>query len=186
MMIIGVAFEILDNDMKTPGGWTKVIGHIIFDVKMDFMRKARWVLDGHMTPDPVPSSQKHYIVCGAEFGLENVGRQALIMKALYGGKSAGKDFCNHLRECMRHLGFVSCPTDPDVWMRPAIHSDGSKHYEHILLYTDDTLATGEHSEKLLCQGIGKYFQLKEESVGPSKIYLGGNACKVMINNGVEA
>ena len=80
---------------------------------MDFTRKARWVLDGHKTPDPVgstyagvvsresvriaftyaalnnldvwaadiqnaylqpPSSQKHYIVCGAEFGLENVGK----------------------------------------------------------------------------------------------------------------
>ena len=80
---------------------------------MDFTRKARWVLDGHKTPDLVgltyagvvsresvriaftyaalnnldvwaadiqnaylqaPSSQKHYIVCGAEFGLENVGK----------------------------------------------------------------------------------------------------------------
>ena len=25
-----------------------------------------------------PSSQKHYIICGAEFGLENVGKVALI------------------------------------------------------------------------------------------------------------
>jgi len=110
---IGIAFEILENDMKTPAGWNMVTGHIIFDVKMDFTRKARWVLDGHKTPDPVgstyagvvsresvriaftyaalnnldvwaadiqnaylqaPSSQKHYIVCGAEFGLENVGK----------------------------------------------------------------------------------------------------------------
>eukprot|EP00957_Ditylum_brightwellii_P022068 1664749-Ditylum_brightwellii.AAC.1 len=62
-------------------------------------------------------------------------------------------------------------------MRPAIHSDGSKHYEYILLYTDDALAIGEYPEKLLCQGIGKYFQLKEESVRPLKIYLGGSVCK---------
>eukprot|EP00957_Ditylum_brightwellii_P142834 10883357-Ditylum_brightwellii.AAC.1 len=60
-----------------------------------------------------PFSQKHHIVCCAEFGLENVGKQALIRRALYGGKSAGKDFQNHLRECMRHLGFISCPTDSD-------------------------------------------------------------------------
>eukprot|EP00957_Ditylum_brightwellii_P181099 13795622-Ditylum_brightwellii.AAC.1 len=40
---IGITFEILENDMKTPTGWNMVIGHIIFDVNMDFMRKARWV-----------------------------------------------------------------------------------------------------------------------------------------------
>jgi hypothetical protein len=53
---IGIAFEILENNMKTPAGWTMVTGHIIFDVKMDFTRKARWVLDGHKTPDPVGST----------------------------------------------------------------------------------------------------------------------------------
>ena len=65
-----------------------------------------------------PSSQKDYVICGPEFGLENVGKVALIHRALYGSKSAGKDFRNHLRSCMRHLDFVSCPADPDVWMRP--------------------------------------------------------------------
>jgi hypothetical protein len=63
-----------------------------------------------------PSSQKDYIICGPEFGLENQGKKALITRALYGGKSAGKDFRNHLRSCMRHLNFESCLADPDVWM----------------------------------------------------------------------
>ena len=72
-----------------------------------------------------PSSQKDYIICGPEFGLENVGKIALIQRALYGGKSAGKDFRNHLRSCMQHLSFESCPADPDVWMRPAMKADGS-------------------------------------------------------------
>ncbi len=84
---------------------------------MDFMQKARWVKDGHKTPDSItlsfasvvscesmrigltyaallglpviggdiqnaylqaPSSEKHFIVCGPEFGTENVGRVALI------------------------------------------------------------------------------------------------------------
>eukprot|EP00957_Ditylum_brightwellii_P176724 13460682-Ditylum_brightwellii.AAC.2 len=182
----------MENDKKTPGGWAKVTGHIIFNAKMDFMRKARWVLDGHKTPDlnlgvwtediqnaylQALSSQKYYIVCGAEFGLKNVWKQALIRRSLYGEKLAGKDFYNHLRECIRHLGFVACPADPDVWMGPAIHNNGSKYYEYILLYTDDTLIIGEHSKKLLCQGIGNNFQLKEESAGPPKIYLGGSICK---------
>jgi len=43
----GVAFEILEEGIKAPPGWRKVTGHLVWDVKMDFTRKARWVLDGH-------------------------------------------------------------------------------------------------------------------------------------------
>jgi hypothetical protein len=131
MFNVGIAFEVLDEGQKAPVGWHKVTGHLVYDVKMDFTRKARWVLDGHKTADPIgssyagvvsresiriaftyaalnnlnvcaadirnaylqaPSSRKDYIICGAEFGLENVGKVALIHRALYGGKTAGKDF----------------------------------------------------------------------------------------------
>ena len=93
---------------------------------MTLERKARWVKDGHKTPEPewstfarvvsresvrivltyaalndlsvcacdiqnaylqAPSSEKHYVVCGPEFGLENVDKYAIIVRALYGGKS---------------------------------------------------------------------------------------------------
>mgnify|MGYP001272535206 CR=1 FL=1 len=221
----GVAFEILEEDKPAPPGWHKVTGHLVFDVKMDFTRKARWVLDGHKTPDPVgstyagvvscesvriaftyaalndldvlaadvrntylqaPSSQKDYIICGPEFGLKNVGKVALIHRALYGGKSAGRDFRNHLRSCMRHLDFVSCPADPDVWMRPAMKSDGSTHYEFILLYTDDALVISDNAESILRNDLGRYFELKESSIGPPKIYLGGQVRKVQLDNGVNA
>eukprot|EP00957_Ditylum_brightwellii_P143521 10933973-Ditylum_brightwellii.AAC.1 len=87
---------------------------------------------------------------------------------------------------MKHLGFASCPADPDTWMRLTTHSDGYKQYEYILLYVDDALAIGEHPEKFLCQGIGKFFQLKEKSFGSSKVYLGGSICKRILDNGVEA
>ena len=198
---------------------------MIFDVKMDFTRKARWVLDGHKTPSvagstyagvvsretvrialtyaalngldvcacdirnaylQAPSTQKDYIICGPEFGLENVGKKALIHRALYGGKSAGRDFWNHLRDCMRHLDFVSCPADPDLWMRKAKTADGSECYEYILLYVDDALAIGPNPEKLLREGIGKYFELKEESIGPPTLYLGARMSQVVLANGVKA
>ena len=221
----GVAFEIQEENKKAPPGWSFVTGHIVFDVKMDFTRKARWVLDGHKTPDPqgstyagvvsresvriaftyaalngldifagdiqnaylqAPSSQKDYIVCGPEFGLENVGRTALIHRALYGGKTAGRDFRNHLRSCMRHLSFKSCPADPDVWMRPAKKSDGTEYYEYVLLYVDDALVISENAEEVLRNEIGKYFEIKEKSIGPPKIYLGGHVRKVDLDNGAEA
>ena len=44
-----------------------------------------------------PSSQMDYIICGPEFGLDIVGKIALIYRALYSGKSAGHDFRNHLQ-----------------------------------------------------------------------------------------
>ena len=52
MLNVGVAFEILDNERSLPVGWSRTSGHIIFDVKMDFTRKARWVLDGHRILNP--------------------------------------------------------------------------------------------------------------------------------------
>ena len=36
-----VAFEILEEGQKAPIGWSASSGHIVFDVKMDFSRKAR-------------------------------------------------------------------------------------------------------------------------------------------------
>jgi hypothetical protein len=161
-----VAFDILDHGEKLPPAWTKASGHLIFDVRMTLERKARWVKDGHKTPDPdystyagvvsresvrialtyaallslnvcacdiqnaylqAPSSEKHYIICGAEFGLENVGKIAKIVRALYGGKSAGADYWRHVRSAMNEMGFESCKADPDVWLRPALKADGTKY-----------------------------------------------------------
>ena len=222
---VGVAFEILDSDVALPVGFRKVTGHLVFDVKMDFTRKARWVLDGHKTPPPegstyagvvsresvriaftyaalngvdvfaadirnaylqAPTSERHYIICGPEFGLENAGKIAIIRRALYGGKAAGRDFRNHLRSCMTHLNFKPCLADPDVWMRPAIKSDGNEYYEYVLLYTDDALVVSENAESILRNEIGKYFELKEQSIGHPKIYLGGSVRKVELEGGVEA
>ena len=41
MMNVGIAFEVLEDTDNMPVGWHLVTGHIIFDVKMDFTRKAR-------------------------------------------------------------------------------------------------------------------------------------------------
>ena len=218
MTNIGIGFEVLPEGQSAPPGWRKTSGHLVWDVKMDFTRKARWVLDGYKSPDPVgskyagvvsresvrialtyaalnglqvfsadirnaylqaPSSQKEYIICGPEFGLENVGKVALIRRALYGGKSAGRDFRNHLRQCMHFLNFKSCPADPDVWMRPALKDDGTEYWEYVLLYTDDILCISANPERTIRNDIGKYFELKEESIGPPDLYLGGRLREVL-------
>ena len=53
---VGIAFLVQDEGQQAPVGWSKVTGHIIYDVKMDFTRKARWVLDGHKTENPIGST----------------------------------------------------------------------------------------------------------------------------------
>ena len=63
-----------------------------------------------------PTSEKHYIICGPEFGIENIEKKALITRALYGDKCSGRDFWNHLRSCMKFLGFESSRADPDGWI----------------------------------------------------------------------
>eukprot|EP00957_Ditylum_brightwellii_P086675 6595505-Ditylum_brightwellii.AAC.1 len=131
------------------------------------------------------SLHKDYIICDPEFGIENIRKVALVHHALYGGKTVGHDFRNHLRSCMQHLDFKFCPADLDVWMRPTKYSDSSKHYEYTLLYIDDALVIGEFDEKLLHQEIVEYFTLNEESIRPPKIYLGSHVRKVKLNNGVE-
>ena len=66
-----------------------------------------------------PITEKYYTLCGPEFGPELHGNVAYIVRALYGTKCAGRDFRNHLRECMDMLGYISCTADPDLWMRKA-------------------------------------------------------------------
>ena len=128
-----------------------------------------------------PTSQKHYIVYGPEFGMENVGKVAILHRAVYGGKTRRRNFRNHLRSCIHLINFTPCPADPDVQLRPAIKSDGTKCYDCVLLYVDDALVVSENAESILRNELGRYFELKEESIGPPDHYLGGKVRKVRNN-----
>ena len=56
---------------------------------------------------------------------------------------------------MTHLKFEPFLADPDVWMRPAIKSDGTECYEHVLLHVDDALCISENAEHTLRNEIEK-------------------------------
>ena len=132
-----------------------------------------------------PTSQKHYIICGPEFGMENLARWQSCIEQSMVKKTSRRDFRNHLRSCMHFINFTSCPADPDVWMRPAIKSDGTKCYSYVLLYVDDALVVSENAESILRNELGRYFELKEESIGPPDHYLGGKVRKVQLENGAK-
>ena len=48
------------------------------------------------------------------------------------------------------------------------------------------LVVSENGEHVLRAGIGKYFELKEESICPPKLYLGGHLRHVELENGAKA
>ncbi len=59
-----------------------------------------------------PCSEKIWTVLGPDFG-SDAGKSAIVVRALYGLKSASASFRNHLADCMTHLGFTPCLADPD-------------------------------------------------------------------------
>ena len=54
-----------------------------------------------------PTSEKHFIICEPEFGIENIGKKDLVTRALHGVKCARSDSWHHLRNCMKSLWFAS-------------------------------------------------------------------------------
>ena len=110
-------------------------------------------------------------------------RLAVIVRALYGGKSAGADYWRHVRSAMNELGFESCKADPDVWFRASQKPGGTKYYQYVLLYTDDILAIMEEPERFLREELGTCFTLKEKSIGPPTQYLGNKVSMVSLDNG---
>ena len=52
MRTVEPAFKFCGEGASQPIGYTPITGHLIFDVKMDFTRKARFVADGHLTDPP--------------------------------------------------------------------------------------------------------------------------------------
>ena len=47
-----VAFKLLGEGERAPPTWKEITCHLVFDVKFDLRRKARYVAGGHLTKDP--------------------------------------------------------------------------------------------------------------------------------------
>ena len=71
-------------------------------------------------------------------------------------------------------------------MMSNIKSDGTDCYKHVLLYTDDDLFISENFESILIKEIGKCFDIKEDTVRPPKLHLGGSMSKLELENSVAA
>ena len=62
--------------------------------------KASDIMNAYVT---APITEMIWTVLGPVFGA-GAGNKAVIVRALYGLKSSGATFRNHLADCMRHMG----------------------------------------------------------------------------------
>ena len=105
-----------------------------------------------------PCEEKIWTKLGPEFGVD-AGKSAILTRALYGLKSAGASFGNHVADCMRTLGYLPCKADPDLWYKSMVHpEDNFKYYAYMLLYVDDCLAIHRDAETALTE-LDNYFAM---------------------------
>jgi Reverse transcriptase (RNA-dependent DNA polymerase) len=76
---------------------------------------------------------------GPEFGPGFIGRPCMIVRALYGLKSSGARWHDHMAQTLRDLAYKTCVADHDVWMKPKVKPTGEEYWEYVLIYSDDIL-----------------------------------------------
>jgi hypothetical protein len=204
-----IAFEFLEPGESIPISYTKVTLHMVFDIKIDFTRKARLVAGGHLTQVQshltyssvvsresvqimfliaalndlqvlsadignaylnAPNREKVYAIAGKEFG-SRAGEVVIIVRALYGLKSAGAAWHSHFANSLQAIGYTSCLADPDIWLRKAVRDDNTWYYEYLAIYVDDTLCISHCPEKTM-EAISKIYRIKDNSIEIPKTYLG--------------
>ena len=96
------------------------------------------------------TEEKVYFISGPEFGPDLEGRITVIVRALYGLKSAGASFHKHMARRLREgLKFESCLADPDTWLRPAVKDCGFKYYEYVSMWVDDGIAISDKVDMII-------------------------------------
>ena len=129
-----------------------------------------------------PTKEKVWTRAGLEFGASNVGRPVKIVRALYGLKSSGARWRDHMAATLREAGFESCKADPDVWMRKQVKPTGEKYWAYVLCYVDDLLVISHNPQEVM-DYLSKKYTLKEGSVKEPDLYLGNQVTKWNMDDG---
>ena len=125
-----------------------------------------------------PPKERVHVVVGDElFGPEHKGETAVIVRALYGLKTAGNAWRHHLANFIRdELHYVDTKADPDVYRRPELSPDGKKYYSYLIVYVDDVLCIHHHPKSVL-DVVSGTFRLKNGIDEDPSTYLGADIRK---------
>jgi len=112
-----------------------------------------------------------FIVVGPELGPELEGKRLIIVKSLYGLRTSGARFHEHLSAKIRLMGYQPTKADPDLWMKR--HVDG--HYEYLARYVDDVISFSKDPLSVMKE-LEKCYVMK--GVGKPQYYLGGDVVEL--------
>ena len=118
-----------------------------------------------------PITENIWTVLGPEFGADT-RKKAVIFCALYGLNISGSAFSNHLAECMHHMGYKSCTSEPDLWLKPEVRPrDYFEYYSYILCYVENILCI-HHDSMAVLNKLDNYSKLNPGIIGDPYMYLG--------------
>ena len=127
-----------------------------------------------------PVLEKVWLTAGPEFGPEQ-GKNMIVVRALYGLKSASASFRSFMARKLDDMGFKSSRGDFDIWMRPAVKPDGEEYYEYVMLYVDDVMVASCDAKRVM-EDLGQGIKFKGDKIEPPTSYLGAQlSCKKLLN-----
>ena len=108
----------------------------------------------------------------------------IVKMVLYRLKSSSAAFRSILAEVIYDMGYWPLKADLDVYLKPAIKSNGFQYYEILLVYSDDILSIS-HQPLEATNGIKSVFKLKGDKATVPEMYLGGGISEVENSNGTK-
>lgn len=96
------------------------------------------------------------------FGFDNEGITAVIIRSLYRLMISGTAWSARLKNNLKEIMFKASYTDPNIWSKPDIKSDGTSYYTYYQVYVDDILIVSENPKQFMDQ-LDEMFQLKDGS-----------------------
>jgi hypothetical protein len=107
----------------------------------------------------------------------------MIVQALYGLKSSGACWHDHMAQTLRDMGYVTCVANHNVWMKAKVKPTSDEYWEYILIYSDNILVMS-HEPQMVMLGLMKAYTLKEGSVAKPKSYLGADVAEHIFSDAV--
>ena len=125
--------------------------------------------------------EKHWIRAGTKSGAEQ-GTLFIVVRTLYGLKSASADFQSFMAKKLDEINFKWCVAYPYFWLKPAVRPNGTEYYEYILMYVDNILEISVDTTKILKSLKENTVQYKNNKIVFPDIYLGSKLQEKSINN----
>jgi hypothetical protein len=101
----------------------------------------------------------------------------VVVRSLYGLKSAEAALWSSFAQILRDVGYDSTKDDPDVWICKVVKDNGHQYYEVLFVYVNDILALSHQAENAV-KAITAFYKAKDGSIKPPDIYIRG--CKKQI------